>query len=294
MLQVAHILSLVGPGSAAQAHARSLAQRLDATLHVAPHPLLAESIEDRDALRAGIAESPPDVSQQEYPQIPESLPDFMAAVRQYVANANIDLVVTDTPPDRRPVPPLAAEATGALLEQLDCPVFIAGHLEDPSEVHDLLVPTDFSDPARRAFRHAVSLARLYDAAVHVLHVVESIPYVALTPTDRLSLGPTSLSEHRGRRRLRAFVREGEVADVPVHAHLAYGDPAEQVCRFPTQHNVDLLVLASHGQGPQSAAPLGRVAERVLERATCPLFLVRADGASLLQASPDAGDRAGPE
>jgi len=285
MLQVAHILSLVGSQSAAQAHARSLARRLDATLHVVPHPLLAESIEDRDTLRAGIAESPPDASQQEYLRIPESLPKSMAAVRQYVADANIDLVVTDTPTDRRPVPPLAAEATGALLEQLDCLVFIAGHLEDPSEVNDLLLPTDLSDPARCAFKHAVSLARLYDAAVHVLHVVESMPYVALTPTDRLSLGPNPLVEHRGRRRLRAFLREGEAADVPVHAHLAYGDPAEHVCRFPSQNDVDLLVLASHGKGHQSDAPLGQVAERVLDRTTCPLFLVRAVGASLLVESP---------
>ena len=243
---------------------------------------------------AGPGERPPTTSDHERCHIPEVRPDSMDALRQYVADADIDLVVTDTPPDRQPIPPLAAEATQAPIEQLDCPVFVAGRLGDPAEVNDLLVPTDLSDPAHRAFRHAVFLARLYDAAVHVLHVVESIPYVALTPTDRLSLGPTPLSEHRGRRRLRAFVREGEAADVPVHAHLAYGDPAEQVCRFPTQHNVDLLVLASHGQGPQSAAPLGRVAERVLGRATCPLFLVRADGTSLLPASPDAGDRTGPE
>jgi nucleotide-binding universal stress UspA family protein len=263
-------------------------------LHVVPHPLFAESPGGRKELREGWADPTPDATTDVVLHVPEALPNSMDAVRQYVADTNIDLVITDVPPGRRPVPPLAAEATRALLEQLDCPVFVVGQLGDPSEVHNLLVPTDLSDPARHAFRHAVSLARLYDAAVHVLHVVESIPYVALTPTDRLSLGPNPLAEHRGRRRLQAFLREGEAAEVPVHAHLAYGDAAEQVCRFPTQTEVDLLVLASHGQGNHWAAPLGQVAERVLDRAAYPLFLVRAHGTSLLATSPDVESSAGAE
>jgi len=287
MLQVAHILCLVGPESVAQAHAHSLAQRLDATLHVVPHPLLTESLEEQDALRAGLVDSSPDSSAQEFLRIPEALPPSMAAVQQYVADADIDLVVADAPPDRRPVPPLGADATQALIEHLDCPLFVAGCLEDPAAVHDLLVPTDLSPPSLRAFRHAVHLARLYNAAVHVLHVVESLPYVALTRTDRLSLGPTPLSEHRGRRRLRAFLEEGTDADVPVHAHLAYGDAADQIHRFVTQHDIDLLMLASHGRGHPSTASLGPVGKRVLARTTCPIFLVRAVGTSLLAASPES-------
>lgn len=294
MLQVAHILCLVGPESVAQAHAHSLARRLDATLHVVPHPLLTESMEERDALRAGLAESAPDSSAQEFLRIPEALPPSMAAVQQYVADADIDLVVADAPPERRPVPPLGADATQVLIEQLDCPLLVAGCLEDPAAVRDLLVPTDLSSPSFRAFRHAVHLARLYSAAVHVLHVVESLPYVALTRTDRLSLGPTPLSEHRGRRRLRAFLEKGTDADVPVHAHLAYGDAADQIHRFTTQHDVDLLVFASHGGEHQSTASLGQVANRVLGRTTCPLFLVRAFATSLRAASPDSESGVDPE
>jgi len=204
----------------------------------------------------------------------------MSAVLQYVADANIELVVADTSPDQDPVPPLATDVSRVLTEQLACPVFIVEHVEDPSAIHDILVPTDLSNHALRAFKHAVALARLYDASVHVLHVVESLPYVALTPMDRLSLGTTPLSVHRGRRRLQSFLEEGEDGDVHAQAHLAYGDAAEQVAHFADQDEVDLMVLSPHGNGNQSDTPLGQVAERVLSRVTCPLFLLRAFGPSL--------------
>ena len=288
MLQAAHILCLAAPGAAASQQALHLAQHLDACLHVVPHPLLSGSTEDRESLRAGLADCDRDASKL---RIPGVFPDSMDAVREYATDAGIDLVVADPSPDRELVPPLATEATRALVERLDCPVFAVGRLERPAAIHDLLVPTDLSAPALRAFKNAVALARLYDAAVHVLHVVESIPYVALTPTDRLSLGARPLSEHRGRRRVREFLREGKAADVSVHAHLAYGDAADQVHRFVTENEVDLMVLASHGRGRHSSSSLGQVAERVLGRTTCPLFLVRASGASLLaegeSASPSA-------
>lgn len=281
MLHAAHILCLVAPVPAAQKQALFLARRLGASLHAVPHPLCSGSTTDRDEFCARLTERAPEASTQVAFQVPEVLPYSMEAVRQYVADANIDLVITDSSSDREGVPPLAAEATQAPIERLDRPVFAVGHLEGPGAVHDLLVPTDLSTPALRAFRHAVGLARLYDAAIHVLHVVESIPYVALTPTDRLALGSKSLSEHRGQRRVREFLQEGEAADVPVHTHLTYGDAADQVRRFATENEVDLMVLSSHGRGHQSHAPLGQVAERVLGQTTCPLFLVRAFGTSLL-------------
>ncbi|MFB6273479.1 MAG: universal stress protein [Salinibacter sp.] len=283
MLHVAHILCLVAPGSAAPAHAFFLTRRLDATLHVLPHPLLAEPEDGEGRMEALRAE---DEGVPVPTERPADLPASMTEVLRYVEGRGIDLVLTDTPSDRGAVPPLAVEATRTLVRQLSCPVFVVEHEGTPAALRNLLVPTDLSDPSLCAFQHAVNLARLYDAAVHVLHVVDSPPYVALTPTDRLSFGPHPLSEHRGRRRLRAFLGDEEAADVPLHAHLTYGDPADQIPRFADQTDTDLVVLASHGPESSPNTPLGQVAARVLGRMTRPLFLVRASGASLLPPSAE--------
>lgn len=291
MLHVADILCLVSPTSAALSQAAHLARHLGATLHVVPQPLSETEPGTTDPLDDLWTEDLPvdvEVLDEIAIERPQPPPDSPAAILTYVANSDIDLVVADTPPDRGVVPPLATDAIQPLIRQLDCPVFVVGHVERPTAVHDIFVPTDLSEPALRAFKHAVALARLYEAAVHVLYVVDSLPYVALTPTDRLSLGPTTLPEHRGRRQLRTFLEEGDTADVSIHSHLVYGDTTDQVLRFIEREDVDLTVLSSHGAESRSHGSLGPVAERVLGRVTCPLFLCRAFGMSLLS-SPSNSD-----
>lgn len=292
MLHAAHVLCLVPPAPAALSHGIHLARAFGATLHVMPLSGPQAETEGREGeLRSLVTRLLPEGADDLSLQIIEHLPESMSAVLQYVSEGDIDLVVTDTPRGQEPVPPLTTEVSRALIDRLDCPVFVAEHADDPAAVGDLLVPTDFSDHSLRAFKHAVALAQLYGAAVHVLHVVESLPYVALTPTDRLSLGSTPLSEHRGRRQLRAFLREGEIGEVPIHGHLAYGEVANRIVHFAERKDIDLMVLSSHGEPSQPDAPFGQVAERVMGRVTCPLFLVRAFGTSLL--TPRANAEADP-
>ena len=280
MLHAAHILCLGSSTSAAGTQAAQLARCTGATLHVMPLP-------SGRAAAGPTGSDPGSGAEAAVPaHVVETQPRSVTAVLQYVGDADIDLVVADTPLDRGPVPPLATDLTRALTRRLDRPVFIVERQDDPDAIQRLLVPTDLSVPALRAFRHAVALARLYDAAIDVLHVIESVPYVALTPTDRLSLGATTLSERRGRRRLRAFLQEGEAAGVQVQPHIMRGAAADQISRFANQGDVDLMVLSAHGSDAEEG-PLGPVGTRVLGRVTRPLFLVRASGPSLLGPPDDA-------
>lgn len=280
-LHIAHILCPTS-APAALKQALYLADYLDAAVHVMPLP--SESPLDRDELHARIApltSKEPGGPSLHVAEAPASDASPISAVRQYIADENIDLVVTDTPSDRGPVPPLAAASTQALIRDVDCPLFIVEHVEEPASIRRILVPTDFSEPALSALKHAMALARLYDASIDVLYVIDSIPYVALTPRDRLSLGTTPLTEQRGRRRLQTFLQEGHSSDVTIRPHLAYGDPADQIAHFAEQETVDLVLLSSHGVNASSSRPLGTVAESVLGRATRPVFLLSAPGSSLL-------------
>jgi len=256
-----------------------MARRLGATLHLLPHPVLAETGDDA-AWREALGGEETSVPLEQ----PTDPPASVDGILQYVVSEDIDVVVIDTPPERGPVPPLAADATRVLVREGACPTFVVEHEPSPTSLQNFLVPTDFSTPSLRAFRHAVNLARLYEATVRVLHVVESLPYVALTPTDRLSFGPHPLSEHRGRRRMEAFLGKEGAGDVNIHAHLSYGNPADQILRFADRSDIDLVLLSSHGAENRPHTALGQVATRVLGRMTHPLFLIRPFGASLLAAA----------
>ncbi|MFB6247338.1 MAG: universal stress protein [Salinibacter sp.] len=197
---------------------------------------------------------------------------LVETLRSYVQDLAVDLVVTGTPTDRGPIPPLADPPTQALLEGLPCSVLAAGEIA-PAPPRRFLLPTDLSDATPPALDCATVLAPLYDASIELLHVIEATPYVALTPVDRLSLSGPSFPERRARRHLDAFL-EAPDAPVPIEPHVAYGDPVDQISRFVNRHDVDLMVLPARRERTPPRSSLGSVTDRVLRRVACPVLLAR--------------------
>jgi len=79
--------------------------------------------------------------------------------------------------------------------------------------------------------------------------------------------------------LQEVLEKGRSSDVPIRPRFSFGDPADQITRFVTERNVDLLVLGPHGAGRSSPTTLGTVANRVLRRVACSTLVVRAAGDS---------------
>jgi nucleotide-binding universal stress UspA family protein len=277
-----HILCLVSDDiSAALTQAVHLACRTEATLHAMP--VGSATRETVETLLQSV-DRPPDSPPLQSCVAPAlSAPDTLVDTLQaYTSDTGIDLVVIDTPHDRGPIPPLATALTQELVSALDCSVFVVEHNADPASFQRILVPTDLSDPELTTLRYATGLASVYDATVDLLHVIETVPYIALTPIDRLSLSSTSFPEHRARHRLSSLVQKSPVGSTAFHAHFEYGDPADQIGRFVNQHAVDLLVLSP--KSTSSPRSLGPVADRVLRRVACPVVLVRPS-----DAPPHSGD-----
>ena len=57
---------------------------------------------------------------------------------------------------------------------------------------NILVATDFTKNSDHAFRHAVLLARLHDAKIHLLHVIAQIEPVYLSSLMGTEEGMTQL------------------------------------------------------------------------------------------------------
>jgi len=268
-----------------------LAATYDATLHVMPigwgdRAFLLEALRNERRRRG-------DAASVDTRIVPAADEGPLQAIRRYRERINVDLLVVDSFAGCRGEPPLADEATRSLIEQFTIPLFLVDRCGEPESVQRLLVPTDLSDQSFETLKHATELATCYDASIVLLHVLDTSPYVALTPIDRLSLGSTTLSEHRARRRLRQFVQQGGTADVPIHTRLAFGDPATHIARAVNEEAADLLVLSSHAVVGQATHALGPVADRVLRRVTCPLLLVRTIGASLRSAEEARTNAKGP-
>jgi nucleotide-binding universal stress UspA family protein len=148
---------------------------------------------------------------------------------------------------------------------------------------NILVPTDGSETARAAVEQAVDLASKYDATLHALYVidVDATSYsLGTEQVDRIRQGhldemPEVTAE--------AEAATGYVADVaadhgvPVEEHVEVGGPARAIRNFVEAHDIDLVVMGSHGRSGLSRVVLGSVAEKVLRRTHLPVLVVDSHG-----------------
>jgi len=292
MLHVHDVLCLVSravTGGGGLEYGIYLGERLDAILHTMP--VTGRDGPENGSLQHGIegcVQGKPveTVMLAGADEIGEVL---VEKIRRYVAENDIGLVIVDPPPDRGAVPPMADGLMGRLIQEIRCPLFFVETPPVPGTVNEIVVPTDLSEHSHEALAYAANLAELYDASISLLYVVSRSPYVALTDVDRLSMGDTTLSEHRAYRELHRFIGDGRLANAPIEPHLAFGEPADRIAHFIQDRTPDLLVLSSHGRQTRPDEPVGRVADRVLRRVTCPVFFIPAFGCSLLSERSDADD-----
>jgi nucleotide-binding universal stress UspA family protein len=136
----------------------------------------------------------------------------------------------------------------------------------------ILVPVDFSDPSRKAIQYGLSLAVEADAMVILAHVVPfspALPYAhpfesrQMTESDREGitgrLRELAESEVQGSVRTELVVRSGDIQD--------------ELLGIAGEHDVDLIVMGTHGRRRFERWFLGSVTEGVLRRSAVPVLTV---------------------
>ncbi|MGD8808702.1 MAG: universal stress protein [Gammaproteobacteria bacterium] len=153
-------------------------------------------------------------------------------------------------------------------------------------VNHILVPTDGSAGALKAAAFAGELARALKARVSLLfvHAEEVMMSYAWGPGDYPAGSPYgALSMEDVRNMLEQRAREkdlpetvsalGKLPQEP-QSTLVWGHPAEEICRFANEHDVDLVVMGSHGRSGLKRVLLGSVSHAVANEAPCPVTIVR--------------------
>jgi len=142
----------------------------------------------------------------------------------------------------------------------------------------ILVPTDFSEIGRLAVEYGTSLAAQFESELHLLHVIDD--YFVLAPESNLMLPDRNeylrdlkaAADHD----LSTLPGPDGVPESRVRRHTLVGRPFEEIVQYAKKHEVDLIVIGSHGRRGLSHLLLGSVAERVVRTAGCPVLTVRPD------------------
>lgn len=159
----------------------------------------------------------------------------------------------------------------------------------------ILVPTDFSTLGNQAVSHAIVEAEQHGAALTLLHVMQHSDTSVYFP---MGGGPQDLSPY-GDEFGTTFPRQGVPTSETVRRDyldealtqlhdlipttfkgnsdvlVESGHPTDVIVRMAQEHDVDLIVMGTHGRSGLPHLLMGSVAEKVVRLAPCSVLVVRA-------------------
>ena len=143
------------------------------------------------------------------------------------------------------------------------------------KIKNILLPTDFSNLSLTAASYAIDLASQYGAKVHLLHVIEKKPPI-------LAIRAIDISEEKIMKSIEDAAKESlekalnkisKNKKVEIKIILLKGNDYEEIVNYSQMHNIDVIVIATHGRTGLLHTLMGSVAEKVIRYAKCPVLVI---------------------
>lgn len=144
-------------------------------------------------------------------------------------------------------------------------------------IHRILHATDFSRTAKTAYLYAARLAHRLNVPLHVLHVLPSMVHL---PSEEVDIHRSDLDGTPAKRDVIAAFREvsDSVTPAGVDVHFFIGRaslPGPAILEEAGRVEGSIIVLGAHGLHADETPTLGSVAAELMQRSTCPVFMVPA-------------------
>jgi nucleotide-binding universal stress UspA family protein len=144
-------------------------------------------------------------------------------------------------------------------------------------LNNILVATDFGEAADTALTYGRALAGRFEAILHVLHVAQNIYINALGAESYAAIAPNLQREIEAdaRKQLDELLIDSDKSGPPtIPAILTASSPAFAIVDYAKDHDIDVIVMGTHGRGALAHLVMGSVAELVVRLAPCPVLTVR--------------------
>jgi len=153
---------------------------------------------------------------------------------------------------------------------------------------NVLVATDFGEASDAALAYGRTLAGRFGARLHVLHVAQNIYLNAFGAENFASIAPRLQQEleDAARAELNERLIDSDKSGPPTEGViLTAASPAFTIVDYAREHDIDLIVMGTHGRGALTHFLMGSVAERVVRMAPCPVLTIKHPEHDFVQ--PDA-------
>jgi nucleotide-binding universal stress UspA family protein len=139
----------------------------------------------------------------------------------------------------------------------------------------ILCGVDFLPASILAFETALELARSFQAALHIMHVIPAYPVVPLSPAPSSEDTTMSLEEKATEALETLLEREAKtLVGAPLTTEIVRGRAYAEILNRARDFQADLIVLGAKGFPLLEEAIGGATAEHVFKRASCSVLIVR--------------------
>jgi nucleotide-binding universal stress UspA family protein len=135
----------------------------------------------------------------------------------------------------------------------------------------ILVTTDFSEVSDRALDYAIALARRYDARIYLAHVITPDPFQFAEP--QLAQATYEKVRQAAEEGITDILISGKLRGVPHEVLMEEGNVWPTIDKLIVEHEIDLVVVGTHGRGKVQKILIGSVAEEIFRQADCAVLTV---------------------
>lgn len=144
-------------------------------------------------------------------------------------------------------------------------------------IKKILIPLDFSFTSLKALDYAVILAKLSDAEIMLLHVIENIHatsdpfFFTITHSFDYEAALMKLSNENLKQIAEKTIKKG-VKKVNIHS--TFGRTHQEIIRFSKKIKADMIVVGTHGVSGFREFAMGSNTFRIVHDSKCPVLSIQ--------------------
>jgi len=140
-------------------------------------------------------------------------------------------------------------------------------------IKKILLPLDGSEFGEKSLPYAVELGQALKAQLLLVWVLH--PQIIMSEFGAVTYQSlVSMEETEAREYLSGVQKDLQKRGLSAETRIIDGPVADAILDLATKEEIDLIVMSTHGRSGLSRWVYGSVANKVLQHAPCPVFLVR--------------------
>ena len=138
----------------------------------------------------------------------------------------------------------------------------------------VLFPVDFSESSDKIVPYVQSVAERFGSQIHILFAARVFDHFTSIYVPHPSINKFEKELIDGaEKRLYEFVDHHFKEFPHTKTAVVAGDPSEEIINYINEHEIDLVIMGTHGRKGMDKIIFGSVAERVVKSSPVPVMVV---------------------